>query len=190
MRLWKFLIQRWRITYGIGLAFFIFYAVMMLAGEPSTQADIIVYTPVILRKMLPQFILCQAVFLVLGAVFYSYKWSDWGAGILMIVTPIIIADVVGSAIAQPAIGDTRLWQRESVRVGNHVYNLAGYHFAHLTLFECDVLSITCHAIYRDEEVLLSPHYPEPCHGEVALMAANNTVWLINDCETDFWHRPP
>jgi hypothetical protein len=181
--------KHWRLTYGIGLEFFIFYALMMLVGEPSTEADTIIYTPVMLRAMMGQFILFQGVFLVLGAAFYSSERSDWGAGILMIVTPITISALVATSIAQPAIGDTRLWHRESVRVGNSVYNLASYHFAHLALYQCDILSISCHTIFRDDEVLLSPHYPEPCYSEIDLMADNEKVWLINDCETVFTYRP-
>jgi hypothetical protein len=184
MRLWNFLTKRWWLIYGVGLGFLIFYVMMLILAEPSPESDNIIYTPIVLRTMMGQFLVVQAVFLVLGSVFYSIQRSDWGIGILMILLPLLVSGILASTISEPRLGDRRLLHESSAQLGEHVYNLAGYHAGQLVAYECDSLDIVCRVIYRGARII-SLDYKKECDVPPQWVESQNSIALIIRCENVF-----
>ncbi|MEO8613109.1 MAG: hypothetical protein ABI690_34775 [Chloroflexota bacterium] len=189
MLLGKFLTSHWRLIYGIGLGFTVFYAVVLIVAEPSAEADTIIYTPIIVRAMLWQLILVQAVFLVIGTAVYCSSRDEWDVGLTMIAVPLIISGILTTSIAQPAIGDQRLFHESSVRVKAHVYNLAHYQLGQLAIYECDSLGIVCHTLFRQRGIISLEH-KEECLGPPRWETIEDTVSLIIECKTLFTHHVP
>jgi hypothetical protein len=184
------LITDGRLIYGLGLAFSLFYILMLLPGEPAAEADTIIYTRIALRGMGFALALSAISLLCIGGVLYCKKRRDFNNVVLaMIVLPIL--PVVGGLLdSQLSIGDTRLFHDQKVSIDDHIYNLAHHSGFNLVLYECDSFGIACHSIYRGATLVFHLQRPPGCDGETHLMADHQTVSLVVDCETVFTYQPP
>lgn len=193
MRLYHFLTKRWWLVYGLGLTLCIFYITMGLVGEPSAEADTIVYTQVILRGMGFIAALLPLFLLIVGTIFLTRQRKDLDQHIILLAGLPLVMVLVVFFNNQPGICDPRIYTLETVNMDGRSYNLSRFCTFRVAVFECDSLMVVCNTIHRGPTPISRLEFERKCVGDDAhphLAVDNHTLSLIIGCETVFSYHPP
>jgi hypothetical protein len=193
MRLYHFLRNRWWLTYGLGLAFAIFYIVMQAKGEPNPEADTIIYTQVILRGMGFFPVLPTVTLLFVGTIFLTRSRKDLDH-LLLVMTGLPVLFTFATWFQnQPTICDTRVYTLDTVSIDGRIYALSRFCTSKVAIFECDSLMVVCNTIHRGAAFISRLEFERTCVGDDArthLAVDNQTLLLISGCEALFSYHPP
>jgi hypothetical protein len=186
MRIVRVFITGWWLVYSAALVLTVVYVLMGIWGEPSADSDSIIYVQVMFRHQRAVIVLLAAIGLGSGAFLYWKNRHNSGRSFVMFAAPLLFI-ILPLSLAEPAIGDTRLFHLDSARYGDKLYNLAQYESGfRLGLYECHMLGISCHTIYRGSSIQNFNCIDQcPTH----LSTENSRLSLIVRGETVFTYTP-
>jgi hypothetical protein len=193
MKLLHFFNKRWWLVYGLGLTLCIFYFMMGSVGEPSAEADTIVYTQVILRGMGIVAIMPVIFLLIAGIVLLTRQRKDLDSQLLWLIVLPIFMVLLGFFKNQPTICDPRIYTLETVNMDGRIYNLSRFCTFRVAVFECDSIMVVCNTIHRGPTPISTLEFERKCVRDDArphLATDNHTLSLIIGCETVFSYHPP
>jgi hypothetical protein len=195
MTLWRWLIRKWWLVYGLGAAMIMLVALILIALPPSpqiTDAEVN-YVSILFSTFLELTLYLPPTLLLFGILLYAAAKKRWWRLVLLILATmaalVFWLTNVGALSGSKLVGP-RMVHADSQSIKGRWYNLAAYHdinfpgtVAGYILFECESI-MSCVRLGQQPKYWLSSKPPSS-----QLAWQGNELQVIVDGELLFSYRP-